>query len=766
MYLQSRILSYLRRYLHCGVSKMADDETNGSPLDEKTKEEIRSLIREKEAAEWSLREAEGRLLRANRQKFASALLTVTLVAASGTLLVQERSKHNNDLQYRRQESVRLEDSQSRISELSRERASLQAELDRARASRRIEPLKHYDVTLAQKYYREALVLDSSRSLSPKGPFWNVWEEPDSNVPSFSPLPALLKGGTKYSLFVDLSAIRYATTSAVISMPVSTPFKGTLDSKQGVSTNIDLVLIPDGVFLELQGDSDKAKRVSIDLNKWRSTSGKDFSGVGDPFPILQNNSDPEFRFGHEVFGIQTRGKSGMGYVAISIWIDNKPVDEISVPVCVVDDDTKAALAECERHPATTYTFRGVNLFNHGSLPDAALHLVQLNSKTLAGVFSCQDCQTVNNGNYFTWILRSTPVGLRDALNNQVVIPFENAALKTDTTSYQQFVDGGDALYNLIFRDNSGRVEPSDAEIAFRNFIKRVIQAEPTQQTITTVTMTKSPPMFLPGTANPVKPARPSMFVRLLPESPDLAFAIPLDLMAVPVSDQREEFVGLHLKVYSPLEEQDYSVSQSCIDSWRLFVPGPNIDLGTDMDRARQPFLDDIVKFRAWKNHATVDFNVADFNGWIGQRAESVQGTAVVTLSHHALGKLCFTDPNCSMGESVKEANIWRVFAQPSLAVINACGTAAPGASEFVRHLNSQGIEAVIATSATVEPEMAGEFLKLLVDRLEASTDSTYTISDAKFDAVKSLAVAYGPKALVYSFLGNDSLRACGPPRRPE
>jgi hypothetical protein len=582
------------------------------------------------------------------------------------------------------------------------------------------------------------------------------------------LPAVTKGGKNYSLFVDLSAIRYAISSSVTSPQIGVLLKSALDNKAGASSKIELVLIPDGEFLELQSTEDMNKLVSINLNRWRSASNKDFSGIKDAFKTLQENPDSDFRFGHEEFGIRTKEKSGKGYIAISIWVDDRPVDEISVPICVVDSYTKASIAQCDQLKPTQYSFRGVNPFSHGSLPDAALHLVQLNSSTLAGVFACGKCQPTTQSKYIAWILRNSPVTLREALNNQVVVPFENMTLGTDDKANKQLLDGGKALYNLIFQDKSGRVEPSDAETAFRDFIKEAYQSE---EKLKQENSSSNPvPAALPVPSSKAgaiastktRTAPQSLFVRLLPESPDIAYAVPLDLMVVPVSDDRDEFVGFNVKVESPMEVQDYSVPSSCIDSWRLFVPGPDFGESTPMGMAVHPFLPDVTMFRAWKTHAKVDFTVEEFDGWIGQRTQSPQSTAIVTLSHHASGKLCFTGESCKE-ESVKEANIWRGFPHPSLAVINACGTSAPGASEFVRHLNARGVQTVIATSTAVDGSMAGQFLHNLIERLRTSKDPDYTVSDAKFDAVKDLRATYGPRALVYSFLGNDSIKVCVPPR---
>jgi hypothetical protein len=129
-----------------------------------------------------------------------------------------------------------------------------------------------------------------------------------------------------------------------------------------------------------------------------------------------------------------------------------------------------------------------------------------------------------------------------------------------------------------------------------------------------------------------------------------------------------------------------------------------------------------------------------------------------------------DENCELGQSVHSSNIKRRFDAPSVAIINACGTAKPGALAFVRQLNSQGVGAVIATKTLVDGRMAGLFLSNLFAALRVNeTDASYSLARAKFDAVKKLSETvipnsrkrelYGSKAYNYSLLGNGNVRVC-------
>jgi hypothetical protein len=198
-----------------------------------------------------------------------------------------------------------------------------------------------------------------------------------------------------------------------------------------------------------------------------------------------------------------------------------------------------------------------------------------------------------------------------------------------------------------------------------------------------------------------------------------------------------------------------------------VPPPTSPADSDMQNAVTPFSSWIKEFERWKGHAKVYKTEQDFDAWVKQD-ETAEASALLTLSHHTQGKLCFDDELCP-NVSVLAVDIKKRFKWPSVAIINACGTARPGASDFISALNRQGIAAIIATSTSVDATMAGKFLDILATMLRDNSAKTgYTLERAKFDAVRQLSSikekgqAYGPRALIYSFLGNGSLQVCVPP----
>jgi hypothetical protein len=113
-----------------------------------------------------------------------------------------------------------------------------------------------------------------------------------------------------------------------------------------------------------------------------------------------------------------------------------------------------------------------------------------------------------------------------------------------------------------------------------------------------------------------------------------------------------------------------------------------------------------------------------------------------------------------------------FGNPSVAIIDACGTANPGAFEFVKDFNNHGVYTVVASSVEVDARMGGDFLATLVNAIDHhSSEQRYMLDQAVFDAILGLrdqpdgsgktAEPYGSRALVYGLLGNGEVRLCVP-----
>ena len=156
------------------------------------------------------------------------------------------------------------------------------------------------------------------------------------------------------------------------------------------------------------------------------------------------------------------------------------------------------------------------------------------------------------------------------------------------------------------------------------------------------------------------------------------------------------------------------------------------------------------------------NIKDFTSWIRDpNHPEDQPTVLLTLSHYFTGGIGF-----NQADWVGPDAIHRPFTRPSVAVIEGCDGAEPNADSFLQGLNMVGFQAIITTTGAVTPYMAGQYFKRL--NLVLDGNPNYTLSRAHFEAVralkkdkpqKELAPDYGLKALIFSLLGDGSLKVC-------
>jgi hypothetical protein len=348
-----------------------------------------------------------------------------------------------------------------------------------------------------------------------------------------------------------------------------------------------------------------------------------------------------------------------------------------------------------------------------------------------------------------------VSLSEDLNATVLTAFEDAANSEEANGQfdtDSFTEAGKALYRTLFRNGNAPTTKSQAQQKFEDIVRTAASAT-------------GPPK--------------SLFVRLLPNDNSSLFMVPLGLAAVPLGSGKTDFLGFRFRIESPLQLQDYTPASSCISKWVLMVP-PDIAAGNpptnpglvpddDLAHSLPPAKGSLDGFRSWgESHVSI-FNLTDFRDWLEDSDTSTPtDVAIMTLSHHDNNRLFFNKTYPS--PAILSRNITRPFSSTSLALINACGTARPGAWDFVRTFNQNGISSVIATSTEVDATMAGTFFAIFARLLQdKNADTTYTVANARFDAVGELSRTksqygnpYGPRALVYSLLGNGNLRVCAPP----
>ena len=255
------------------------------------------------------------------------------------------------------------------------------------------PAGQYDIHVELKNYRssevrtifvgpsESQVFDAVLDVADKAlashhfrePAWNVWAERSSTL-SFR--PENLQRGQDYTLVVNLAALKYRQFEGegIYSQESSTSFGDWLKRNTEVdSADVEIVAIPDQRYLQMLAD--RVKPFHIDLQKLRDVQKRGFSLTqGSPLASLRHhNGEARFSFGIQSFPLRVLPNAPLGNapLALSIWADGKPIDEVLVNLCVA--------AKPEDVCPTPFTsnsdsLQGVDLSGNQKLPDAALHLI--------------------------------------------------------------------------------------------------------------------------------------------------------------------------------------------------------------------------------------------------------------------------------------------------------------------------------------------------------------------------------------------------------
>lgn len=573
----------------------------------------------------------------------------------------------------------------------------------------------------------------------KDPVWNVWAEAYSSTPAY--WPVAMQPDTDYSVVLDLAALRFADydRSAIYSHDVSATFTRWLErNKTLTSANVDIIILPDRRYFAVQASGEKVKSLHIDLAKLRKAQKHGFELKRSPLAILQGNAgSAPFSFGVQCFRVRTRARTGQAPISFSIWVNGKPIDELTASFCIGAD----VKHPCSPTAPVVDSLSGVDLSGRRPLPDAALHLFDRGSE-IVGVYRCNTCGWKSD-DFKVWHIEQSGSWFVDRAREILDLMTQTPDPASGVTTLQMFDHAGDNIRNVIFQST----DPDVPLVALS--LAKLVEA---------------------GRSKSSDAAPPSIFVRLLPTEPTLAL-VPLNLLRVEMSSHAKEYLGAYADIQTPLEFQDYSVPSACLSRWALFVP-PAV---TPVPPALQAVSDARSAFSTWIDAfrrscpACVMENETSFGRWLGDTASN-DSTAIVTLSHHGTNSLFFYDGG---SPAIQSSAVTRRFASPSLAILAACGTSRPGASEFMRRFNELGVSSVIATSTEVDPTMAGRFLTLFLDllRKHANDRSRYTVGRARFDAARALSTLndsdgkpYGARALSFVLAGNGSLRACVPPEQ--
>ncbi len=560
--------------------------------------------------------------------------------------------------------------------------------------------------------------------------WNVWAEPESPTPSFKPVTFLQSDNKPYQLVLDLAALAYRDNPGIFVKAAGDQLKVSLQKlveSDAPDTNLTLVIIPDERFFKT---TNLTETLRINLDRLRKALKDGLDIPETPLAMLRQNPEADFSFGRKQIRLQTLKREGLGSIAIALWADGVPVDELSIPLCVASDATAAR--NCKSANKLHDSLRGIDPVRVAAQqdasamkPDAALHFIELNPSTQVGIFRDNSWP---EGRYESWKLSKSATATQIELQ-QILANFDIA------TNDSHLLRVGTELYNLLFPDD----EKTKFQ-AFDNFIAH--------------------PRELKDPADP-----PSIFVRLLTRNnEDPPFLIPLGIMVHEINEKKD-FLGFHFRIQTPLQDQDYEPYSKCINSWVVLAPPANASgVPPELNAARARFS---AWFDDWEFKPIPEMD--EFIDWAEERVSETEPLSIFILAHQAGNSLYFEE-NPRLGPN----SILRRFKTPSVAFVNGCETGAPGTSAIVQRLNKRGVSAVIATAGKVDRLLAGDFFSVLGHYLTTKpSGQEYSLGAAHFLTLNDLrnrkpdenSFPYGAKVLAYEVMGNSSLRICSPPLKP-
>jgi hypothetical protein len=569
--------------------------------------------------------------------------------------------------------------------------------------------------------------------------WNAWIDDPPDI-ALKPVDVLQKEGHDYHLVLDLAGLAYRSEN-------QRPAGGDiidwlakwLDNTNYSTVGLTVVMLADSHFTP----SIATYKMPVDLVKLRAWRNNPRNVAGSPFDELRRQPDgiSDFVFGRAEFAVRTTGKPGRAAVTFSIWNDSgRPVDELSASFCV---------SSCEG-VAYSSGLMGIDSVSPSLASDAALHLVQVGTR-VSGIFHRSDKPFL----FDIWDVSPDRTLFVTALRDVM----------------KEFIEGKESNDRLIAAEKfADAIFPPDMADARRvranlnNYINSHITS---------------------GSPPPAQRAL-SFYVRMLAITGNPVPAVPFGLYPITEftsqGDPELSYLGFYFRIENPLEIQSYEFDGNCIKRWVLVYSdkGPE-----ELTHAALALSANVIS--KWPSngsfhHFATMRGEEGFGKWIRTKTGDDPEAAIFILGHRGeedgISRIILND-----GDILKPNDVRRVFQRPSVAILNACGTAMAGAEDFVRAFNSGNVTAVIATKYEVAPAMAVQFAQCLNEQIANTTlsspgSTTTNLSYAVFDAAHCLrkekafrmddptktvpgAVPWGARALAYSLIGNGGMMLCMP-----
>jgi hypothetical protein len=392
--------------------------------------------------------------------------------------------------------------------------------------------------------------------------------------------------------------------------------------------------------------------------------------------------------------------------------------------------------------------GMDSVSPGSSSGAAIHFVQIGNQ-IRGIFHRSDHPSL----FDVWDISanraSFTANLQDIMKdfNEGTIPEERRIVT------QKFRD-------LLFP--RGVADAERARDSMENFVAAHVT---------------------PGSPPPAQSA-PSFYVRMLAVTGDPVPTVPFGLYPISSAATLTEpdlgHLGFFFRIENPLDIQSYDSDGTCIRKWFLvYAESGAEELAKAADALTKNVFSQWPRNGSFRHFSTMKGEVG-FRNWIWSDSDDEPVAAIFILGHHGeedgISRIVLND-----GDILKVNDIRRIFKKPSIAILNACGTALAGADGFVRAFNTGNVTAVVATKYEIAPAMAVQFAQCLnqqVAKVQPPQAPTLNLSYAVFEATQCLrkmkpfraddptrdepgAKPWGARALAYSLIGNGGLMLCTP-----
>jgi hypothetical protein len=561
----------------------------------------------------------------------------------------------------------------------------------------------------------------STTQGPPAFYWNAWaaEAQARNRPLASVPPA-----SAIYVSLDLALVDYASNlpgavSQKLEQQLARSLAPWASAPSDEVKRFDVIVLPDQAHFE-----PTPQFTSLDVSPARLAAALS-SRRPPPRDAWQALSRGEswFRFGtmRTPQPIMVGRQTGLGRVYLSIWDPEagQPIEELVLAVCIGQRSV-----DCGEEKAVSVHYEGIagDLQAAGDqpAPDAALQFLARGEEVI-GVYRERGWRLRNS---LVWRLQSGAGELQDYLHRTVPAQL-NPPLPDRIRSV------GRDLYEMLF--------PQGRADAARLALTRLLAGSD----------------------------RPRLFVRLLRNNQSPPLTLPVGILSLP-GEKGDAFLGRRARLEIPLERQ-MAGGPACVSAWQQVMPlgsGP-VPGGPDptIDAALHA-VDGALLGRWHKRFGATDMD--GFRHWL-ERPERTPAQGLLVISHQADGELYFS----RNGPRLSLFGIGREFDPPAVAVLIACQTAGRDAARIVRNLNQRGVSGVVATSASIGPELAGRFLGCFWKALEqpGGQASEITAANALDEAVRCAGArpdrgpasdGFDPAALLFTYLGDPGARLCRVP----